>query len=371
MLAPPPHEVVDWIAAHAIALSTTEAGHGLDDIAPIARIVGKARIVALGEATHGTREFFQLKHRVLEYRSRGGGFTVFAIEANQPECRAINDYVLHGTGDPKAGLDGIYFWTWNTEEVLAMIEWMRAWNADAAHQQGPVPRLRHADLARRTRQRRRVPGQGRAGRRAGAGRTARGAEQPDRERRGRQAPATTIASASATGSPRSPARSTATAKRGRSRPARRSRRRLATTSRSCSRPPRYLESAPAAPATASNVRDRSMAANVQWILDHQPAGTRMVVWAHNGHIANQLGGLVNMGSQLRKQFKTGYVNFGFVFSQGSFQAIQMQGGSRGSLNEISLGEPPESHASVAFARTDKPVLVLDLRAIPGKGIVHD
>jgi hypothetical protein len=33
--------------------------------------------------------------------------------------------VLHGKGDPKALLRGMYFWTWNTEEVLAMIEWMR------------------------------------------------------------------------------------------------------------------------------------------------------------------------------------------------------------------------------------------------------
>jgi hypothetical protein len=111
VLEPPPQEVVDWIGAHAIPLATVEAGHGFDDIAPIAKLIGNARVVALGEATHGSREFFQLKHRVLEYLVARQSFTVFAIEANQPECRAINDYVLHGTGDPKAALDGIYFWT--------------------------------------------------------------------------------------------------------------------------------------------------------------------------------------------------------------------------------------------------------------------
>jgi erythromycin esterase len=71
--------------------------------------------------------------RVLEYLVVRQGFTVFAIEANQPECRAINDYVLHGTGDATTALRGIYLWTWNTEEMLAMIEWMRAWNADPRH----------------------------------------------------------------------------------------------------------------------------------------------------------------------------------------------------------------------------------------------
>ena len=91
-------------------------------------MVGDARIVALGEATHGTREFFQLKHRMLEFLATEMGFTIFSIEANMPEAYRLNDYVLHGKGDPKALLAGMYFWTWNTEEVLAMIEWMREFN---------------------------------------------------------------------------------------------------------------------------------------------------------------------------------------------------------------------------------------------------
>ncbi len=118
-----------------------------------------------------------------------------------------------------------------------------------------------------------------------------------------------------------------------------------------------------------NVRDRSMAANIQWILGHQPPGTRIVVWAHNGHISNHLASLDNMGGHLRKQLETGYVNLGFVFSQGSFQAIERN--QRSGLNEITLGDPPESHASVAFARTGKPLLVLDLRTLPASGTVHD
>src|SRR5207244_9381161 len=36
-------------------------------------------------------------------------------------------------GDPAAALAGLQFWTWNTDEVLDLIKWMRAWNADPAH----------------------------------------------------------------------------------------------------------------------------------------------------------------------------------------------------------------------------------------------
>ena len=123
-----PAAQVEWIRTNAIPLKTVEAGHGFDDMMPLKRVVGDARVVALGEATHGTREFFQLKHRMVEFLATQMGFSIFTIEANMPESYKLNDYVLHGTGDPKELLRGMYFWTWQTEEVLAMIEWMRDFN---------------------------------------------------------------------------------------------------------------------------------------------------------------------------------------------------------------------------------------------------
>lgn len=123
--APP----IDWIRKNAIPLAGTEAGRGRDDLRPLRQLIGDARIVSLGEATHGTREIFQLKHRLLEFLATDMGFTIFSIEANMPEAYRLNDYVLKGTGDPAELLRGLYFWTWNTEEVLDMIRWMRAFNA--------------------------------------------------------------------------------------------------------------------------------------------------------------------------------------------------------------------------------------------------
>ena len=117
-----------WLKANAIRLSTVEAGHGFADMQPLKKIVGDARIVALGEATHGSREFFQLKHRMLEFLATEKGFTIFSIEANMPEAYRLNDYVLNGNGDPAKLIEGMYFWTWNTEEVLDMVLWMREFN---------------------------------------------------------------------------------------------------------------------------------------------------------------------------------------------------------------------------------------------------
>jgi len=129
-------EALAWIKSHAIEFTTPEAGHGFDDLEPLARVIGDARVVSLGEPTHGTREAFQFKHRLLEYLVERHGFSIFSIEASMPESYALNDYVIEGRGDPKKLIAGMYFWTWNTEEVLAMVKWMREWNLrhpDAPH----------------------------------------------------------------------------------------------------------------------------------------------------------------------------------------------------------------------------------------------
>lgn len=132
--------VTAWIKQHAIPFKSSQAGNGFDDLAPLKKVVGDARIVALGEPTHGTREAFQMKHRLLEFLVDEMGFSIFSIEANMPEAYALNDYVIDGKGDPKRLIAGMYFWTWNTEEVLAMVEWMRQWNQSHPPETGK-PRL--------------------------------------------------------------------------------------------------------------------------------------------------------------------------------------------------------------------------------------
>jgi erythromycin esterase-like protein len=124
-----------WLKEHGVAFETVEAGHGLDDLMPLKEMIGDARIVSLGESTHGSKEIFQMKHRLVEFLATEMGFTIFSIEASMPESYRVNEYVLHGRGDPRKLIRGMYFWTWSTNEVLAMVEWMRAFNAAG---KGPI-----------------------------------------------------------------------------------------------------------------------------------------------------------------------------------------------------------------------------------------
>jgi erythromycin esterase len=82
----------------------------------------------MGEGSHGTHEFFRMKHRVFEFLVQRMGFTVFAIEASFPEALDVDRYVRTGEGDPSALIRGMYFWTWNTDEVLDLVRWMRNYN---------------------------------------------------------------------------------------------------------------------------------------------------------------------------------------------------------------------------------------------------
>src|SRR5262245_34960362 len=83
---------VKWIRQQAIPLKTVQARNGFADMQPLKKVVGDARIVSLGEATHGTREFFQMKHRMMEFLATEMGFTIFSIEANMPESYRLNEY---------------------------------------------------------------------------------------------------------------------------------------------------------------------------------------------------------------------------------------------------------------------------------------
>lgn len=116
---------LDWLRKNAVVVEAVEAGGGFKDLQPLKEIVGGARIVSLGEPTHGSREVFQMKHRLVEFLVAEMGFSIFSIEANLPESYRLNDHVLGGRGNPEELIRGMRFWTWATEEVREMVEWMR------------------------------------------------------------------------------------------------------------------------------------------------------------------------------------------------------------------------------------------------------
>jgi len=121
-------EAVAWMRAHAIPLRSVEAGTGTNDLRALETVLKDVRILGLGEAVHGSREFFQVKHRLLEFLVTRMGFNAFAMEAAYSDAQPANDYVLHGKGERDSVLTALGYVAWDTEEIGAMLDWMRAYN---------------------------------------------------------------------------------------------------------------------------------------------------------------------------------------------------------------------------------------------------
>ncbi len=120
--------VIGWLREKAIPIKHVEAGNGYSDLQPLKKVLKDVKVLGVGETTHGTREFFQFKHRLFEFLAAEMGYTVFTLEASYAACQPINDYILYGKADRATVLSGQGFVLWDTEEVSNMIDWMRTYN---------------------------------------------------------------------------------------------------------------------------------------------------------------------------------------------------------------------------------------------------
>ncbi len=94
-------------------------------------------IIALGAANYGTAEFFNSKHRIFKYLVENHNFKIFAFEADFGESLLINDAVQRGATNEIEELmkTKMHFWTWRTEEVKDLLEWMCKYNLDKSEEE--------------------------------------------------------------------------------------------------------------------------------------------------------------------------------------------------------------------------------------------
>jgi erythromycin esterase len=121
-------KLVKQLNDHTHHLESPKPTSSLADLSPLSE-AGNSKIVAMGEATHGTKEFFQLKHKIFRYLVEKHNVRIFAFEADMGEAIYLNKYVQGGTGDiSQIMADKMHFWTWRTKEVEALLTWMRSFN---------------------------------------------------------------------------------------------------------------------------------------------------------------------------------------------------------------------------------------------------
>ncbi|MEV7193142.1 erythromycin esterase family protein [Streptomyces sp. NPDC093510] len=127
--APRPDGPVAAIERAAHPLRSTGPGGSTKDLRPLGRMVGDASVVGLGEATHGSHEFFTMKERVFRHLVAENGFTTFAQEVSWTTGLRFDAYVRGGAGGARELVHRELAKTpWDTEEYVHLLRWMRAYN---------------------------------------------------------------------------------------------------------------------------------------------------------------------------------------------------------------------------------------------------
>jgi erythromycin esterase-like protein len=121
------------LAAEAIAEFARPLRGTRDDYDPILDLVADARVVLLGEASHGTYEFYHERARITRRLIQELDFSAVAIEGDWPDAYRVNRYVrAQGTDadadEALAGFKRFPAWMWRNTEVLGFVRWLRAHN---------------------------------------------------------------------------------------------------------------------------------------------------------------------------------------------------------------------------------------------------
>ena len=105
----------------------------ISDYDPLLDLIGDARFVLLGEASHGTHEFYRERAQITKRLITEKGFSAVAVEADFPDAQRINRHVL-GVGEDIDAVDSLGgfrrfpAWMWRNADVLDFVGWLRAHN---------------------------------------------------------------------------------------------------------------------------------------------------------------------------------------------------------------------------------------------------
>jgi len=350
---------MQYIKNNAVKIDT--AMDNLRDLESLKSIFADQRIIGMGEATHGTQEFQLEKFRMLKFLVTKMGFKLFGIEANFTECRQVNDYVLYGTGDAKKAVAGMIFWTWNTAEVVKMVEWMRQYNSDkpdnekvkfygfdmqfdgmaiqkiseklkrldSAYFNSHFAALKDIHLYTKT-----------------------GYVAYSKQKRDSVLALIGQTKIYCTGHEQELKKLYS-----------------AEEVEYNERDLRLLEQcldedeASTTKKVSINegvVRDKYMAENIEWILRHEGDDSKMLVWAHNAHVSKTGQYFDSMGQHLKKMYGQQYYVIGFDFNKGTFRARDITPAAKMELKSFNVAGAENGSTGQLFSTLNIPAFFVDM-----------
>jgi erythromycin esterase-like protein len=126
-------DVVDDLLIRALRDAARPLSGTEKDFDPLMDLVGDAHFVLLGEASHGTHEFYSARAQITKRLIREKGFHAVAVEADWPDAYRVNRYVRGGQDDAEvidalSGFKRFPAWMWRNADVLDFVGWLRDHN---------------------------------------------------------------------------------------------------------------------------------------------------------------------------------------------------------------------------------------------------
>ena len=304
------------------------SGTGVADLAFLTPLA-QARLIGVGEGSHGTHEHFVLKARIFKALVQEHGFTTLAFEANPARAQAVQAYISGESADLTAAVNGLGFSVWRTAEIRDLLVWMRGYNAA----RGSKPALNFVAVDMQD------PGGSAAllgtlvpGLAAAAAPFAKLepyqidelVKDPAQQKAFTEQAATLLQQANALNA-NTPHRAQAQA--------------LART----------VQQAVLA-ATGQGTRDDFMAENLLAVLKADPQG-KVILWAHNSHVSKAPDALAQtgMGTRLAEALGRDYRTIGQTFTGGSIRATLVGQEEKGMQSVAVAPSHPDSPEALATA----------------------
>lgn len=327
----PSKSELQWLKKQIIPITSFDPNEeDFSGLEMLKKVFDSSKVIALGEVTHGSSEIYQMKHRIIKYLVEYLGFSIFSIEGNMPEAYALNSFVMKNSGDAQTLIGGMKFWTWYTEEMLALVNWMNKYNQgndkkvsftgfDMQSHKGPINELKKSNpkpeiitlLDNLDKQ----------------------IDSVRSKIRGRLNVSDFFSKDLLTLKDYYETQF----KKGRNKNW-------------------LLQNIRILEQMTNNgqyyKRDLYMSENVKWILNQNPEA-KTILWGHNGHI-KKTG--VSMGKYLKQELEEDYLSIGFAFYEGSYNAYGETG-----IHPYKAETAYPGTYEFFFSSIDEPIFMIDLR----------
>ena len=344
----------EQIETNAVTISNTDPRSALIETERLNEIFREVQIFGFGEATHGTKEFAQIKFKFLKYLVQEQGLKNVAIEASYGNCLAINQYIKGKEGDARELLKKLEYWIWNTDEMLEVIEWMRNYNLEKE----PSAQINFygIDITDPT---------------YSATSLKDYLEGEKLEENTELIKVLEIySSKNKAGNlkKRTYKKHFAILERLKA---------AFLSSEDCGSPflnrltTSVLQYIALQIDMSQEIRDREMFENIKWISDSNGENSKVFIWSMNFHVKKNTVTFTNdlsMGYHLKENFGDKYYSLGFDFGSGNFNAVNTK---KRKIEEFSISAPMKNSSTEVFDSSPIDIFLLDFNGIEEKSQLND